>query len=69
MQLNLPIPTLQKTELMHLKAIISEDLAKSGKIGEYIAPIIDTEKRRNTIVIVCKGEAKNLSKSEPSLAS
>lgn len=58
----------KRLNFMHLKAIIiSEDLAKSGKIGEYIAPIIRyREIRRNTIVIVCKGEAKEfVEKSEP----
>lgn len=50
----------KRLNFMHLNAIIiSEDLAQSGKLGEYIAPIIRyREIRRNTIVIVCKGEAK-----------
>lgn len=50
----------KRLNFMHLKAIIaSEDLAQSGKISEYIAPLLRyNEIRRTTIVIVCKGKAQ-----------
>ncbi|NLB79808.1 MAG: Ger(x)C family spore germination protein [Clostridiaceae bacterium] len=45
---------------MHLKVIvISEDMAKSGKVRECMAPIVRYRQiRRTTNVIVCKGKAE-----------
>lgn len=50
---------------MHLKAIIvSEELAKSGLLAEYIGPITRYRQvRRTTNVIICKGSAEEFIKS------
>lgn len=50
----------KKLNFMHLKAIIiSEDLAISGKAGDYITPLLRYRQiRKSTIVIVCKDKAQ-----------
>ncbi len=52
--------TSKTINLMHLKAIvISEDLALSGKVVEYIGSLVRYRHiRRTTSVIICKGTAE-----------
>ncbi|MCX7772770.1 MAG: Ger(x)C family spore germination protein [Clostridia bacterium] len=67
---NTTIP--KRLNFMHLKAIvISEDLAKSGLLGEFLAPLIRyREIRRSTNIIVCKGTAMDfLAASKPYMGS
>lgn len=50
---------------MHLKAIVvSEDMAKSGELGEIVAPLVRYRQiRRNVNIIICKGKAQEFVKS------
>lgn len=58
--INSSIPKI--LNFMHLKAIvISEDLATSENLGDYIAPLIRYRQiRRNTYVFICKNSAREL---------
>lgn len=50
----------KRLNFMHVKVIaISEDLARSGRMGEYIAPFVRYRQiRRTTGIIVCKEKAE-----------
>jgi len=60
--LNASVP--RKLNFFHTKMIaISEELAKSGEIGEMIAPIVRTRQiRRIAHIVVCKGSAEEFIK-------
>jgi spore germination protein KC len=56
----------------HIKFIvISEDIARSGSLGKYLAPIVRShEIRRTANILICKGSAKEfLEKNKPPLGS
>ncbi|HEY9059290.1 MULTISPECIES: Ger(x)C family spore germination protein [Pseudobacteroides] len=66
--LNTNVP--QKLEFAHAKLlVISEDLAQSGLVGEYIAPLIRFREIRRTLdVVVSQGSAQDfVEKTEPYL--
>jgi spore germination protein KC len=59
----------QKLEFSHAKLlVISEDIAQSGLVGEYIAPLIRSVKSRNTGCSVSQGSAQEfIERIEPFL--
>lgn len=58
--INSSIPKI--LNFMHLKAIvISEELASSGNLADYLAPLVRYRQlRRNTYIFICKGSAQEL---------
>ena len=63
---------LSKTlNFMHLRGIVvDEEIARSGDLDEYVAPLIRSRQiRRNAYVVVCKGEIREFIENSQSYLS